>query len=868
MSGFGRGLVLTLVLVIAAVMMSPGVSAMTVGAPGGGSASHAATNTASSSSRTVSPASTAGLISSPSASSTASSNAPVEGKVLGALKTSNAPMSEVFLPNFDPTVAVTNGVVSPLYTSSPAPMGLGDFGIQEVHGQNVGTISYTSSVEAAVTLNTVEPLYLGAAGPDQFTIQENTVLTNVDVLGSTANDYWIQNVPVYYASSDLLVFEDNIWNFSNPYFDFPANGIYAHGPLGAVYGNEVYIGIGLQSYTIAPPFTITTYNNATVYNDRPTVFFNYTLTNSTMSVSGSYDFAEFNSTGVATPTGPSPSPTYQINGESANPTGFLLNDAEIMLGGPGGGSETNLENIAGSFGLWTLPNGSATYKDVPSAYDFGTDTGETSAGIAEWSSGGSNPVADIASGPSLLYPLWGIKGSVKAGAVEQSVAVNPSNAFIFVSQGSPFNSSAAGWAPVPASGYATYWLPPGTYSYDVLMSEYKPVKLTLFGDAAVSLNLAWDPALGVYTPLWAFGNAQLAGISQSGIGTISDPYVLYNNQVGLINPLFGQFNDYLFPVFTGILLAGTTAYVAVYDAPSFEFAYTIQPEAAVVAEEGLPTANYLEQGYIDVEHVSIVDTPLITGWIFADDTGFTEASVVFWYSSNNLVAGNTFQVMSDGLIFFGGTQNTVWGNVFEPVAAAAPNPGAVGYYGYQFGLILWESGDLIYNNAWLTPVTAWTPTYNIYTGGAALYVDRWYVQPQPASNVRVVNGWELSGSILGLSYVAGNYWSNYGSQEDPYHVLPYNDGGAITVNGDYHPLLPFLLYTVEFKEKGLPSGTEWSVTLNGITLSSTSKELTFWDPSGLYAFAIPTTSGYTPTPATGAVTVASADQTVSVTWSS
>ena len=468
-----------------------------------------------------------------------------------------------------------------------------------------------------------------------------------------------------------------------------------------------------------------------MYNDRPTVFFNYTLTKDGRSVSGSYDFAEFNSTGGAPPTSPAPMPSYQINGQAFNPTGFLLNDAEIMLGGPGGGSTTTLWNIAGSFGLWTLPNGTSTYKDVPSAYDFGTDTGETSEGIAEYSSGGPNPVAMIDSGPSILYPLWGIAGSVPMGAVQQTLHITPSNAFVFVSRDRPFNESIAAWAPVPTSGTATYWLPPGTYSYEVLLSEHSPSSFALTGNVlSQTVTLPLNTALGVYTPLYAFGNGQLAAISQAGVGTVKDPYVLYNNQVGPISSLFDEFNDYLFPVFPGILLVNTTDFVSVWDAPSFFFTYGTFPEQATVVAEGLPLSNYLEYNFYGVTHVSITDTPLITGWIFADDVGFTEASVVFWNSSYNLIAGNSFQVMSQALILFGGSHNTIWGNLFNPISAGAPNPAAIGLAGSQFAITMWESQDMTYNNAFLTPVTAYTPTVNIYNGAPALYMDHWNVPRQ------------------------------------------------------------------------------------------------------------------------------------------
>jgi thermopsin len=852
MSGHGR-LLWILVAAIAATMVLPGTSALPLLHSSGGGVAAPAGGTV--------PAAP------PSATHTPQTANSAGQRILAALAAAHAPMDKVFLPNFNALTRVSGGVVQPLYSVAPAPMGLGDFGIQEKNGANVGTISYSSSIKAAVTFNAVEPLYLGAAGPDQFTIQENTVLTHVDVLGDLNTDYWIQNVPVYYASTDTLVFEDNIWNFSNPSFVFPPNGIYAHGPASFFIGDEVYIGVGLVAYHVAPPFTITTYNNATVYNDRPTVFFNYTLSKGGASVSGSFDFAEFNSTGLAPPSGPPPQPTYQIDGQSVNPTGYLLNDAEVMIGGPGGGSTTTMLNIAGSFGLWTQPNGSKSYKTVPSAYDFGTDTGETSEGIAEYARGGANPIAVMSSGPSLLYPLWGVKGAVRSGVVQQNLRITPSNAFVFVSPGGQFNDNTAAWAPVPPSGHATYYLPPGKYSYHILLSDHAPVTLAIDGSNGLRpVNLPSNPSLGVYTPLWAFGNGQLAGISSAGTGTVADPYVLLNNQVGLIDPLFGEFNDFLFPVFPGIFLVDTSAYVSVVNAPSFLFQYAIQPEQATVVAQGLPTTNYLEQNYYGVSHVSLVNSPLISGWIFLDDVGFTEASVVFWNSSDNLIAGNVFQTMSQALMLFGGTGNVIWGNVFVPIAAPAPNPAAVGLYGFQFGLTLWESGDLIYNNEFLTPFTANTPTVNIYNGAPAAYADTWNVTMQPSTDQMVVNGWILAGNILGLGWEGGNYWADYGTPANPYGVLPYNASGAITVGGDYLPLLTFALYAITFTESGLPTGTPWSVMINGYTQTATGSAMTFYEPNGTYAFVVSPISGYTANPALGAVIVDGAAQSVAVSW--
>ena len=62
-------------------------------------------------------------------------------------------------------------------------------------------------------------------------------------------------------------------------------------------------------------------------------------------------------------------------------------------------------------------------------------------------------------------------------------------------------------------------------------------------------------------------------------------------------------------------------------------------------------------------------------------------------------------------------------------------------------------------------------------------------------------------------------------------------------------------YTVDFNESGLPSGTSWSVTFNGQTLTSTTSKITFTNvPSGSYSFTV-VSSGYTASPSSGTLQV-------------
>ncbi len=73
-------------------------------------------------------------------------------------------------------------------------------------------------------------------------------------------------------------------------------------------------------------------------------------------------------------------------------------------------------------------------------------------------------------------------------------------------------------------------------------------------------------------------------------------------------------------------------------------------------------------------------------------------------------------------------------------------------------------------------------------------------------------------------------------------------------------------FSVSFDETGLVLGTNWSVTLNGSTNSSSGSVVTFTEPNGSYAYAVGSVAGFTAVPSGGNVTVAGTAVVVNVTF--
>lgn len=728
----------------------------------------------------------------------------------------------MFLPNMDPRIGFSDNHVQPLYSIAPAPMGIGYFGLINRNGKIVGTVLNTPSFEGTVNITNMTAFNLGNDGPYSVTFQLNTVTYRTTLFGKSQYEFWTQNVIFYSTRTHTLEFVDNIWNFSSPTAQMTQNAIYSStGEVIPVQG--VHIALG-PTFQIQYPFVVHLYNNLTVIDGRDTVFFNYSIPS--ISATGTYDEVQFNST-FGMPPGYSAPPTYyHVDGNKLAPNG-LLYDAELMVGGPGGGSTNTIYQMNSTMTLQYLttvvsppappgphappippgpsspgaplmapgpmppsqpgpgpqplpagPSTRTTYVNVPSAYDFGTDTGETSEGTSVWWS--TDAVAHLMVGPSLLYGMWNVSSS---NSMKQfSGQVSPSNSFMFVSPGPEVSVNNAAWVPLSLSGGYDFILPSGLYSAEFLMSYHDHVHVPLQG--YTNISLVPDKGKGIYTPLLAFNNAQLANISTGGNGSATNPYIAMNNQFFPLSPLFSEFNDFTFPVFEGVMITDTSSHVDFQNMPLFNLYY-----GGIYLEEasflGLPSHNYLGYWLYNVSNASIVGTSLISGWFSSFTSGFPLSNVLIWNSSNILVGDNSFQTMDSSLLIFGGSGNVVWGNTFMNASDVLINGtelNLVQTYPAPLGLSVYSSGNLIFNNIFNSTLTAYSPSFSIYTGLSAFYLDAWNVSLRPATQGMMVNGYNLTGSIVRSSYQGGNYWWNFNG------IIPYNNSGLIEYGGDYEPL--------------------------------------------------------------------------------
>jgi hypothetical protein len=641
-----------------------------------------------------------------------------------------------------------------------------DFGTQQSYGAQLNTVLVNVTVEGQQGFG---------PGPDAPT---GCTGFGGPVANFCPNDYWLQNVIGYSPSTHTLSFEDNIWNFSNLDFELSKNAFSGSGtvndcPGGSNYNCEYYSTGGASVANLPYPFTVALYLNttraacvvksvghpgATSCNGQTgidtEVYFNYTIYNSlgqrvcpatepTGLVCGEYDDVFFNAGVNQFPAGVSPTPGavpeygphgtigsayIQANGSAYNPTG-LPTDYEMDWGiGSSSGATTGDVYANATVGINYCTNADVSqspgtynqctgYTAPPSAFDFGSETGETSSGAnGYWTPqnapngplpaflhvSNGNPVAHIVTGPSLLSGLWNATGVAYPngeGAHALSYAsIAPANAWVGIAMGAGVTNQSY-FQVAPTFGFWSYWagsggsavpttlgsdllLEPGTYTIEVMLSGYDPQIETLvmtsssnsapYPTTTPSITLVSDPSTGAYTLDWAFSNSDLQNLTATP-GTpcgasVGNPCDLIDSApnvgapygpTGSLSWLFSNLNDYLFIQWIGVYINQTTAYAGFTAAPSMPMVYPSWQDSTLsgsspIAGGGAPHTNYFQYYFFHTQNFFVEGgTHLAATWIDNAESGQLYG-VICNTCGNVVFAGNTFAVADEGVEFTGG----------------------------------------------------------------------------------------------------------------------------------------------------------------------------------------------------------------------
>jgi thermopsin len=778
------------------------------------------------------------------------------------------PAAERLLPNLQYSsvregnaIVPVNLVQSPV-SPGPTSIGVNDLGLRSSGGGYTPYWYRTTSLDGAVTINNISLLPIMTNASSSITLQLNSILNNVTFFGQPIYQLWLQNVIFYSVAGDQMQLATDAWNFTGAPFALHQNDIYEGSPGGFLFGGTWVHAVPSSppAFHLAPPFTINFYLNATNVGGRNAIFFNYSVvsahditlgtTNYGRSIQdGSFDWIIFNST-AGQPAGyVAPPASFLISGNQTSNLG-LPDDAEIAVCGGSDGFSGITRELSGSAQLRYLNGTTGGYSAVPAAFTTTEDTGESMEGVDAHFTAASalQGIAYLTNGPEFVYGLWNASAP---GSHERQFTVYaaPDQTQIWVSPktSSTFNDSNAAWDLAPGAA-STFWLPFGggiAYNLEGLANDYTPAVANLHPGWNF-VSLASNASEGLYVPILAFGNAQVASIAQSGTGTASHPYVVTYSQSQPIRSMYSTYDIFTQPLYPGVLLSGVTAHVVLSNLPRLSVHLSAEA-SAIMSDYGLtvPSVNELPIEVYDSSNVSIVGDSHLSGWFPVTLTGFLYASLFLSNDTHTLVAYDHFYDDGSSMVIVNpngnGTQeeNTVFGNVFEPSAAAATHsfyrvyPFNSSYTGAPTigALGVFASGNTIYNNLFETPITAWSPPqnpylayvyindfgYTNYSGVASVWSNHWNIQPEPAFFVHTVNGFALTGSIVNAPFQGGNAYGNLNATS-----VPYTDGGLIVNGADSWPIPVEKnpIHAVVFEEFGLPHGEQFTVVFDGVTYHS------------------------------------------------
>ncbi len=220
--------------------------------------------------------------------------------------------------------------------------------------------------------------------------------------------------------------------------------------------------------------------------------------------------------------------------------------------------------------------------------------------------------------------------------------------------------------------------------------------------------------------------------------------------------------------------------------------------------------------------------------------------------------GNVFisNLVSDDVQIVDGQNNTIIGNipVYIPLFSALDTSNGLLYItseggNYVFMVTIQENYTVTFINKGLPSGTAW------------------YV------NISNVGSFKSTGNSINVSLSDGSY--NYDISTSDKKYAPEQNSGSFTVNGKgiiIYVNFKLVTYSIIFRETGLPTGQQWSVTLGGAINNSNSNMIIFNEPNGTYLYSlIATINGTTGTRyitlnPTGNVTIDGANVTIDVSY--
>ncbi len=273
------------------------------------------------------------------------------------------------------------------YSGDHAPVGVTDYGAYK-SGSTVVAYSYASNeFMGNFTIYDANFNSNSSTDPHSYSIQLNVVLNYTS--GGSSRYLWVQDVAVINTATNQLNIVDNIWNLTTSSANLNRRLVSGNGRVYTYQGYTYYAYEYPSTITYSYPLSVSLFVTVgTSSRGYPVINFYFVYGGSVVK----YD--------SVTIKVPSTSATYTVEGYNLLPSG-LYADAELVTGGPGGGSSAMPVSYNATYTLQYVSGGKLV--SVPHAFDYGANTAENVYGTSD---SGSSYTATLGVGQEYFHELW------------------------------------------------------------------------------------------------------------------------------------------------------------------------------------------------------------------------------------------------------------------------------------------------------------------------------------------------------------------------------------------------------------------------------------------------------------------------------
>lgn len=254
-----------------------------------------------------------------------------------------------------------SSIESGFFGSSASPIGIADAGVSAN-----GSYSYSSSS----FLGKINIYQLKVSGSQGKNLSFQLNLNLKFFYAGNTYVYWVQDVAFFNTSDNNIYFIDNVWNFSTLSGSMSSSSVSGNGSIspsieGALYYDIANASLPGNFVNLTEPAEIELMSNSTLTSGgSPEVVLRYNDGSGWVTYDNViFKFAKGNVRDS----------NFVVNGQINNPKGSSY-DAELIMGGPGGGSSTTdiLSNVTMRLQFWNGHN----FQEITNAINYGLDTGE------------------------------------------------------------------------------------------------------------------------------------------------------------------------------------------------------------------------------------------------------------------------------------------------------------------------------------------------------------------------------------------------------------------------------------------------------------------------------------------------------------